>query len=157
MPTRVFLLAVFCLAVAALAEPGRCFLNPRPCEDEKDAINAERLPDSLRATLQQKLDSDTGFVFWGTQKNTELASQYYAQTRFHDSITTEQKNTFLEWKNRLNEEERRRLDSVPEDLKSTFIGATQYTAYAFIKSEYTVKKVYNRETKTWMDMRRIST
>jgi len=151
MPTRVFLLAVFCLAVAALAEPGRCILNPRPCEDEKDAINAERLPDSLRATLQQKLDSDTGFVFWGTQKNTELASQYYSQTRFHDSITTEQKNTFLEWKNRLNEKERRRLDSAPEDLKSTFIGATQYTAYAFIKAEYTVKKVYNRETKTWID------
>ena len=62
---RIIFIVALCTAVLSHAEPGYCFLNSRECEDLIDSVEAARLPDSLRTTLQEKLDSDTGFVFWG--------------------------------------------------------------------------------------------
>lgn len=62
---EIIFIVALCTATLLHAEPGHCFFEPRPCEDWNDSSHAERLPDSLQTTLQEKLDSDTGFGFWG--------------------------------------------------------------------------------------------
>lgn len=114
------------------------------------------MPDSLRITLQQKLESDTGLVFWGLQKNLEpLAHIMYSRgidrRWIHDSITGEQERMFSVWYNEQKEAARIRLDSVPEDLKRAYIDANGYSVYALVKAEYTIKKVYDRQTRSWID------
>lgn len=145
---------VLLLAGAASAFSARSCGPPRECEDMKDSISAARLPDSLRATLQQKLDSDTGLVFWGLQEKYEaLAIIKYrnglSHRWSHEAITDEQERKFSAWYNGLGETARGRLDSVPEDLKRAYIDAGGRNFYALVKADYFVKKIYDRKTRTW--------
>ena len=128
----------------------------RGCEDAEDSATAAKLPDSLRITLQQKLESDTGLVFWGLQKHMEpLAHIMYprgTERRWtHDSITGEQEHMFSVWYNEQKEAARVRLDSVPEDLKRAYIDAIGNNIYALVRAEYTIKKIYDRQTRSWIE------
>lgn len=155
-----FLAAVLCLtafaaAFSGMSCPGGTF---RGCEERQDSISASRLPDSLRATLQQKLDSDTGLVFWGVQKYSDaLAVKKYRNgfidAWFHDTISTEWKNAFLSWYNEQRDAALHKLESAPEDLKQAYINASGNTIYVLVQSTYVVKKVYDRKTRTWIDPR----
>ena len=151
----LFIVAL-CTASLLHAEPGRCFFEPRPCEDWNDTSHAERLPDSLRMTLQEKLDNDTGFVFWGNAEKTEaLAEQSFHNGKiyswFRETISTEEKREFSSWYKKEYDLSQRKLDSVPPDLKKAFIEAGNSSWYALLKVEYRIKKIYDRHTKTWKD------
>ena len=153
----------FLAAVLLLAGTASAFIpmycpggTPRGCEDADDSATAAKLPDSLRITLQQKLECDTSLVFWGLQKHMEpLAHIMYSQgidRRWtHDSITGEQERMFSVWYNEQKEAVRIKLDSVPEDLKRAYIEANGNTIYALVKAEYTIKKVYDRQTRSWIE------
>ena len=128
--------------------------SARECEDYPDSINASRLPETLRTTLQQKLDSDTGLVFWGLQENYEaLAIVKYRDGLIHswshENITKEQEKNFFAWYNAMDKASRSKLDSVPEDLKRTYIDANDQTLYALVKADFAIKKIYDRKTRTW--------
>ena len=151
----IFIVAL-CTATLLHAEPGHCFFEPRPCEDWNDSSHAEKLPDSLRMTLQEKLDSDTGFVFWGNAEKIEtLAEQSFFNGKIYSwlnkTITTEQERNFYSWYKKEYDLSQSKLDSVPPDLKRAFTNASNSTWYVLIKVEYRIKKIYDRHTKTWKD------
>ena len=151
----VLCLTAFAAAFSGMSCPGGTF---RGCEDREDSIPASRVPDSLRATLQQKLDSDTGLVFWGVQKYSDaIAVEKYRNgfidAWFHDTISTEWKNAFLSWYNEQRDAAHHKLESAPEDLKQAYINASGNTIYVLVQSTYVVKKVYDRKTRTWIDPR----
>lgn len=149
-----FFWVLLCLAMAAFAEPGACSFNPRQCADHNDSTNAARLPDSLQISLQAKLDNDTGFVFWGVlEENGLLAIESYEngsiQAWFHNSISAEQKAQFLAWYNDQYNAALQRLDSIPPDMKNTFVEASKNALYALTWAKYTVEKIYDKKTRTW--------
>ncbi|WP_290725042.1 hypothetical protein [Fibrobacter sp. UBA2449] len=151
----VLCLTAFAAAFSGMSCPGGTF---RGCEERQDSISASRVPDSLRATLQQKLDSDTGLVFWGVQKYSDaIAVEKYRNgfidAWFHDTISTEWKNAFLSWYNEQRDAAHHKLESAPEDLKQAFINARGNVIYALVQSTYTIKKIYDRKTRTWIDPR----
>ena len=156
----LFLATVLCLTAFAAAFSMRFCPGgtPRGCEDQQDSVSASRLPDSLRVTLQQKLESDTGLVFWGVQEYSDaIAVEKYRNgfidAWFHDTISTEWKNAFLSWYNEQRDAAHHKLESAPEDLKQAFINASGNTIYVLVQSTYTIKKIYDRKTRTWIDPR----
>ena len=156
----LFLATVLCLTAFAAAFSMRFCPGgtPRGCEDQQDSASASRLPDSLRVTLQQKLESDTGLVFWGVQEYSDaIAVEKYRNgfidAWFHDTISTEWKNAFLSWYNEQRDAAHHKLESAPEDLKQAYINASGNTIYVLVQSTYVVKKVYDRKTRTWIDPR----
>ena len=156
----LFLATVLCLTAFAAAFSMRYCPGgtPRGCENQQDSVSASRVPDSLRVTLQQKLDSDTGLVFWGVQKYSDaIAVEKYRNgfidAWFHDTISTEWKNAFLSWYNEQRDAAHHKLESAPEDLKQAYINASGNTIYVLVQSTYVVKKVYDRKTRTWIDPR----
>ena len=121
-----------------------------------DSVNAMRLPDSIKMTLQAKLDSDTGFVFWGEELEytplAEIANNYGSIfSRYHDNITEYQKNTFQRWYAGIQEQARLQQDSIPPDMKKAFIDGASHAFYSYAKVDYLVKKIYDRHTKTWKE------
>lgn len=156
----LFLATVLCLTAFAAAFtsmycPGG---TPRGCEDRQDSVSAARLPDSLRVTLQQKLESDTGLVFWGVQKDFKtLAYMKFhhglAQSWSHEAITQEQEREFFAWYNEQENAIRSKMDSVPEDLRQAFMDAIGKTIYALVETEYRIKKVYDRKSRSWVNPR----
>lgn len=150
-----FFIVALCTAVLSYAEPGYCFFHARECEDWQDSVHAERLPDSLRTTLQQKLDSDTGFVFWGKGNVIPLAVVSYHNGKIdfwseqEKNLPREQKNEFFLWHDKQHDLSLRKLDSIPSDLKKAYIEANNSTAYILLKVEYQINKVYDRQTRTW--------
>ena len=156
----LFLASVLCLTAFAAAFSMRYCPGgtPRGCEDQQDSVSASRVPDSLRVTLQQKLESDTGLVFWGVQEYSDaIAVEKYRNgfidAWFHDTISTEWKNAFLSWYNEQRDAAHHKLESAPEDLKQAYINASGNTIYVLVQSTYVVKKVYDRKTRTWIDPR----
>ena len=143
----LFLATVLCLTAFAAAFSMRYCPGgtPRGCEDQQDSVSASRVPDSLRVTLQQKLESDTGLVFWGVQEYSDaIAVEKYRNgfidAWFHDTISTEWKNAFLSWFNEQRDAVHHKLDSAPEDLKQAYINASGNTIYVLVQSTYTIKK-----------------
>ena len=156
----LFLASVLCLTAFAAAFSMRYCPGgtPRGCEDQQDSVSASRVPDSLRVTLQQKLESDTGLVFWGVQEYSDaIAVEKYRNgfidAWFHDTISTEWKNAFLSWYNEQRDAAHHKLESAPEDLKQAYINASGNTIYVLVQSTYTIKKIYDRKTRTWIDPR----
>ena len=153
----IFFIVALCTAVLSYAEPGYCFLNSRECEDLIDSVEAARLPDSLRMTLQEKLDSDTGFVFWGTANVITLSTVSYHNGKMdfwsdkEKNLSKEQKSEFFLWHDKQHNLSLRKLDSIPSDLKNAYIGASNYAYYRLLKVEYQINKVYDRHTRTWRD------
>lgn len=156
----LFLATVLCLTAFAAAFtsmycPGG---TPRGCEDQRDSVSAARLPDSLRVTLQQKLESDTGLVFWGVQKDFKTLAQMkfhhgLNQSWSHEAITQEQEREFFAWYNEQENAIRSKMDSVPEDLRQAFTDAIGKTIYALVEAEYRIKKVYDRKSRSWVNPR----
>lgn len=150
-----FFIVALCTAVLSYAEPGYCFSHARECEELIDSIDAARLPDSIRMTLQQKLDSDTGFVFWGKANAEPLAVVSYHNGKIdfwseqEKKLPREQKSEFFLWHNKQHNLSLSKLDSIPSDLKDAYIEANNSTAYILLKVEYQINKVYDRHTKTW--------
>lgn len=153
----IIFIVVLCSATLLHAEPGYCFLNSRECEDLIDSVEAARLPDSLRTTLQEKLDSDTGFVFWGTANVITLSTVSYHNGKMdfwsdkEKNLSKEQKSEFFLWHDKQHNLSLRKLDSIPSDLKNAYIGASNYAYYRLLKVEYQINKVYDRHTRTWRD------
>ena len=150
----IFFIIAFCTAVLSYAEPGYCFFNSRECEDWQDSVHAERLPDSLRVTLQQKIESDTGLIFWGN-----AYAEYLANVAYHnkidfwstEKISREQKSEFFLWHDKQHDLSLRKLDSIPSDLKDAYIKANNTTLYGLLKVKYQIDKVYDRKTRSWND------
>ena len=145
---------MLCTAVLSHAEPGHCFINSRECEEWSDSVEAARLPDSLRTTLQEKLDSDTGFVFWGEANAEILANVIYHNGKIDswsdkEKISREQKSEFFLWHDKQHDLSLRKLDSIPSDLKDAYINANNATLYGLLKVKYQIDKVYDRKTRTW--------
>lgn len=150
----IFFIIAFCTAVLSYAEPGYCFFNSRECEDWQDSVHAERLPDSLRVTLQQKIESDTGLIFWGN-----AYAEYLANVAYHnkidfwstEKISREQKSECFLWHDKQHDLSLRKLDSIPSDLKDAYIKANNTTLYGLLKVKYQIDKVYDRKTRSWND------
>lgn len=150
----IFFIIAFYTAVLSYAEPGYCFFNSRECEDWQDSVHAERLPDSLRVTLQQKIESDTGLIFWGN-----AYAEYLANVAYHnkidfwstEKISREQKSEFFLWHDKQHDLSLRKLDSIPSDLKDAYIKANNTTLYGLLKVKYQIDKVYDRKTRSWND------
>lgn len=146
-----FFAILFCLATflsgIAFAEPGHYY--SRNWLDREDSLTLEEIPDSLKATLSQKLQSDTGFVFWGYIDNVQGLA--YAGEEFwtSDSITPEENIAFTEWINSIGEESSSRLDSVSEDLKDEFTRHQLSASYSLIKINYLVDKIYDSKSQSW--------
>lgn len=151
----IFFIVAFCTAVLSYAEPGYCFFNSRECEEWSDSVHAERIPDSLRMTLQEKLDSDTGFVFWGEANAEILANVIYHNGKIDSwsdkekNLSKEQKSEFFLWHDKQHNLSLRKLDSIPSDLKDAYINANNATLYGLLKVKYQIDKVYDRKTRTW--------
>lgn len=153
----LFLATVLCLTAFAAAFSMRYCPGgtPRGCEDQQDSVSASRLPDSLRMTLQQKIESDTGLVFWGVQEYSDAIAieknrNGLIDSWFHDTISTEWKNAFLSWCNEQRDAAHHKLESAPEDLKQAYIAASGNTIYALVQSTYVIKKIFDRKTRTWI-------
>ena len=152
-----YFIVALCTAVLSYAEPGYCLFHARECEDFIDSIDAARLPDSLRMPLQEKLDNDTGFVFWGKGNATPLAAVSYHSGKIDSwseqekNLPREQKSEFSLWHDKQHDLSQRKLDSIPSDLKDAYIEANNSTAYILLKVEYQINKVYDRKTRSWND------
>jgi len=151
----IFFIIALCTAVLSYADPGHCFFNSRECEEWSDSVHAERAPDSLRMTLQEKLDSDTGFVFWGIANAEILANVIYHNGKMdfwsdkEKNLSKEQKSEFFLWHDKQHNLSLRKLDSIPSDLKDAYINANNATLYGLLKVKYQIDKVYDRKTRTW--------
>ena len=153
-----FLAAVLCLAAFASAFSSSWCGSFRECEEFDDSVNAARLPDSLRMTLQQKIEGDTGLVFWGVQEYSDAIAieknrNGLIVSWFHDTLSSERENVFLSWYNEQRDMAIAKLESAPEDLKQAYIAASGNTIYALVQSTYVIKKIFDRKTRTWITPR----
>lgn len=143
---RIFLAALLCLVVFSFAYTEEC---DRKCVDQNENLIFEELPDSFNVSLQEKLQKDTSFIFFGSVKNSTWLAYAGEEFETNDSITVEDKQKFSAWIESINNESSHFMDSIPEDLKTSFQRLQIDANYLLIKVDFHVEKIYNRKSKAW--------
>ena len=126
------------------------FGQDRECVLRADSITYSNLPDSIKATLQERFEKDSSFVFWGNVKSYDIIAYISSSyTKYSDDLSSEDRKRFDSWAIPHSKEILARADSVPADLKQAFLQLKDDIDYGFLKVYYHVDKVYDRATKTW--------
>lgn len=138
---------ILCLAASILAyEPG----NYLEFQDALDSAIFTELPDSLKTTLQEKLQNDTGLVFWGHIQSGKILASIGEDIYQSDDLSPEDRAAFSAWVGQNQNIVNGNSDSIPKDLQEKIPYVQMSSNYELLKIDYIVKKIYNRETHSWV-------